>query len=45
MGLDIPEITRVFLKLRQMGLDVAQVYTMEQAVKEIKRLKGGNAHA
>ncbi len=45
MGLDIPEITRVFLKLRQMGLDVDQVYTMEQAVREIKRLKGGIAHA
>ena len=45
MGLDIPEITRVFLQLRQMGLDVEQVYTMEQAVAEIKRLKGGNAHA
>ena len=45
MGLDIPEITRVFLQLRQMGLDVEQVYTLEQAVAEIKRLKGGNAHA
>ena len=45
MGLDIPEITRIFLKLRQMGLDVEQVYTMEQAVAEIKRLRGGNAHA
>ena len=45
MGLDIPDITRVFLKLRQMGLDVEQVYTMEQAVNEIKRLKGGTAHA
>ncbi len=45
MGLDIPEITRVFLKLRQMGLDVDQVYTMDQAVREIKRLKGGTAHA
>ena len=45
MGLDIPEITRVFLKLRQLGLDAKQVYTMDQAVAEIRRLKGGNAHA
>ena len=41
MGLDIPEITRVFLKLRQMGLDVPQVYTVEQAVQVLKSLKGG----
>ena len=45
MGLDIPEITRVFLKLQQMGLPVKQVYTMEQAVAELKRLKGGVNHA
>ena len=45
MGLDIPEVTRVFLKLQQMGLDVTQVFTVEQAVEELMRLKGGNAHA
>ena len=45
MGLDIPEITRVFLKLQQMGLPVNQVYTMDQAVAELKRLKGGVNHA
>ena len=45
MGLDIPEITRVFLKLQQLGLDVKQVYTVEQAVVELKRLKGGVNHA
>ena len=45
MGLDIPEITRVFLKLQQMGLPVNQVYTMDQAVAELKRLKGGMNHA
>ena len=45
MGLDIPEITRVFLKLQQMGLPVNQVYTMDQAVAELKRLKGGNQNA
>ena len=45
MGLDIPEITRVFLKLQQMGLNVNQVYTMDQAVAELKRLKGGAVNA
>jgi len=45
MGLDIPEITRVFLKLQQMGLPVEQVYTIEQAVEQLKLLKGGNIHA
>ena len=45
MGLDIPEITRVFLKLQQRGLPVNQVYTMEQAVAELKRLKGGKVNA
>ncbi|MBE6947061.1 MAG: energy-coupling factor transporter ATPase [Ruminococcaceae bacterium] len=38
MGLDIPEVTQVFLNLQRMGLDVPTVYTMEQA---ISALKGG----
>ena len=41
MGLDIPELTRLFLRLQQMGLPVRQVYTIEQAVAEMTRLKGG----
>ncbi len=41
MGLDIPDITRVFLRLKQMGLAVEPVYTMEQAVATIKKLKEG----
>ena len=45
MGLDIPEITRVFLKLQQKGLPVRQVYTIEQAVAELKRVKGGVTNA
>ena len=45
MGLDIPEVTRVFLKLQQLGLPVNQVYAIQQAVAELKRLKGGAAHA
>ena len=45
MGLDIPEITRVFLKLQQMGLPVEQVYTAEQAVTQLCRLRGEGGHA
>ena len=45
MGLDIPDVTRVFLRLQQMGVPVEQVYSIEQAVAEIKRLKGGTDHA
>ena len=41
MGLDIPDITRVFLRLKQMGLKVEPVYTMEQAVETVKKLKEG----
>lgn len=45
MGLDIPEVTKVFLKLRQMGLEVPQVYTVEQAVRALNSLRGGGADA
>lgn len=45
MGLDIPEVTRVFLRLKQLGLDVEPVYTMEQAVAALNQLKGGSTHA
>ena len=45
MGLDIPEVTRVFLQLQKLGLPVEQVYTMEQAVQQLQKLKGGNVHA
>jgi len=45
MGLDIPPITRVFMKLQEMGLPVEQVYTQEQAVAALTRLKGGCADA
>ena len=38
MGLDIPEVTQVFLQLQKLGLNLPPVYTMEQA---IDALKGG----
>lgn len=45
MGLNIPQVTQVFLELKKLGLDVKNVYTIDQAAAEIKRLKGGNCHA
>ena len=45
MGLDIPELTRVFLCLRRLGLDVPPVYSMEQAVKALEKWKGGCTNA
>ena len=45
MGLDIPEVTRVFLRLKEKGLPVEPVYSIEQAVAALKKLKEGNVHA
>lgn len=45
MGLDIPEVTRIFLELQKRGVPVKNVYTLEQAKNEILRLKGGAIHA
>ena len=44
MVLNIPQVTQVFLHLRQMGLDVPGVYTIEQAVSALKNRKEA-AHA
>ena len=41
MGLNIPQVTRVFLELKAMGLPVEPVYTLEQAVAALKAIKGG----
>ena len=41
MGLDIPDITRVFLRLQQMGLPLEPVYTIDQALNAVKKLKEG----
>ena len=45
MGLNIPQVTQIFLHLKQMGLDVDSVYTIEQAVSILSRLKEGKVHA
>ena len=43
MGLNIPQLTRVFLELKKMGLDVEPVYTLQQAIAALTALKGGAA--
>ena len=45
MGLDIPELTRIFLQLKKLGADVPSVYSMEQAVDALRALKGGPRNA
>ena len=41
MGLDIPDVTRVFMELQKLGVDVPSVYTTEQAVAALRNLKEG----
>ncbi len=41
MGLSVPQITTVFRHLRELGADVPNVYTIEQAVEVLRSLKGG----
>ena len=42
MGLNVPQITMLFLKLRNKGYNVpANVYTTDKAVEEIKKLLSG----
>ena len=45
MGLSIPQVTQVFLRLRNMGVNVPNVYTLEQATDVLLRLKEEQAHA
>lgn len=45
MGLDIPDVTRLFLKLREMGAEVEPVYTVQQAVEQLRTLRKGDIHA
>ena len=45
MGLSIPDVTKVFLRLKQMGLPVEPIYTVEQAVETMEKLRGGEIHA
>ena len=45
MGLAIPQVTQVFIKLREKGLDVPNVYTIEQGVAALKKIRGGAVNA
>ena len=45
MGLDIPEVSRIFMRLQQLGLTVPSVYSIEQAVALLKGMKEGNIRA
>jgi len=46
MRLSVPEITRIFQKLREMGLPIdPSVYTIEEARQILRRLKEGGGHA
>jgi energy-coupling factor transport system ATP-binding protein len=45
MGLDIPPVTRVFLKLQQMGLPVDPVYSLDQAASVLSAMRGGETNA
>lgn len=41
-GLDVPQVTRVFLELKKRGVPVdPAVYTVSQAAEALRRLKGG----
>jgi energy-coupling factor transport system ATP-binding protein len=41
-GLDVPQVTRVFLELKKRGVNVdTAVYTVEQAAAQLRSLKGG----
>jgi len=42
IGLDIPEVTKIMLRLREKGLQVdGSIYTIEKAVEQLLSLKGG----
>ena len=45
MGLDVPELTRIFMELKNKGLQVDTVYTMDQALSQILGLTGEDRHA
>ena len=39
LGLGIPQVTKVFLELQKLGLNVPNVYTIDQAVAELKAIR------
>ena len=46
IGLNVPIVTRVFAELKAMGIDVNEnIFTVEAAVNELKRIKAGDGNA
>ena len=46
IGLAVPQVTELFLRLRELGLPVdTSVYTVQQALSQLLSLKGGGADA
>lgn len=45
MGLDIPDVTRVFLRLSELGISLDPAFTMEQATRRLLSLMGGGPDA
>lgn len=46
IGLAVPQITALFLRLRELGIDVdPSTYTVQEAVRQLLLLKGGSADA
>lgn len=46
IGLNVPIVTRVFAELKAMGIAVNEnIFTVEAAVKELKRIKAGDGNA
>ena len=45
MGLNIPQVTRIFMELKKLGLDVPSVYTVSQAIQALQDIRGGARHA
>ncbi|MBQ6708625.1 MAG: energy-coupling factor transporter ATPase [Clostridia bacterium] len=43
MGLNVPQVTKIFMSLKKQGVDVSQnIYTVEQGKAELLRLLGGS---
>lgn len=46
IGLSVPEITRVVIRLRELGLPLSpSIYTVEQAIKSLLEMRGGKTYA
>ena len=42
MGLDVPQMTHVFMKLKELGIPVdTSVYTVQQAMQQLVGMKRG----